>query len=220
MGLIAEQDRAYIRDNYFQGLRAPVRMRFFRPEGNCMFCKEIQALLEELAELSDKLTVEVHSFEAEPELAARYGIDKAPAIVLEGEKDYGVRFYGIPSGYEFVSLLEGIVDVSRGESEADRALLELIEREGKPVHIQVFVTPTCPYCPRMVRLAHQLAVASPLVRGDMIEAAEFPELADQYHVHGVPRTVINEVVHIEGAVPVPYFQEELARALEQTPARA
>jgi len=75
------------------------------------------------------------------------------------------------------------------------------------------VTPTCPYCPQAVSLAHQVAIASPHVRADMVEAVEFPELAIRYQVMGVPRTVINERVHIEGAAPEPMVLGKLREAL-------
>jgi alkyl hydroperoxide reductase subunit AhpF len=71
----------------------------------------------------------------------------------------------------------------------------------KPLHLQVFVTPTCPYCPPAVYLAHQLAFESDLVRADMVEAIEFPHLSYKYQVQGVPRTVINESTYLEGAAP-------------------
>ena len=83
-----------------------------------------------------------------------------------------------------------------------------------PVHIQVFVTPTCPYCPCAVVLAHKLAMASELVTADMVEATEFPHLANKYHVHGVPRTVVNETIHIEGAVPEAALMSEIMANLE------
>jgi predicted DsbA family dithiol-disulfide isomerase len=60
-----------------------------------------------------------------------------------------------------------------------------------------------------VRLAHQLAVESDLVRADMVEAIEFPHLAVKYQVQGVPRTVINETAHIEGAVAEPLLMAKL-----------
>jgi len=78
----------------------------------------------------------------------------------------------------------------------------------------VYVTPTCPYCPRAVLLAHKLALASDLVTADMVEATEFPHLANKYHVYGVPRTVINEVIHIEGAVPEGALLPQLMTVLD------
>ena len=98
--------------------------------------------MHELGELSDKLQVEVYNFQIDTEQVARYRIDKIPAIVVEGEKDYGVRFYGIPMGYEFMSLLGAIKDAGArktGLAEKTRAALAALV---KPVHLQVYVTPT------------------------------------------------------------------------------
>jgi alkyl hydroperoxide reductase subunit AhpF len=91
--------------------------------------------------------------------------------------------------------------VGTGESGLSGATRKVLDDLAGPVHIQVFVTPTCPYCPGAVHLAHQMAFQSPLVRADMVEAVEFPDLAQKYGVMGVPRTVINDQVHVEGAVP-------------------
>jgi len=83
----------------------------------------------------------------------------------------------------------------------------------KEVHIQVFVTPTCPYCTTAVRLGHQFAIESPFIRAEMIEATEFPQLANKYDVFGVPKTVINEFVFIDGAVPEATFLENVLKAI-------
>jgi predicted DsbA family dithiol-disulfide isomerase len=82
-----------------------------------------------------------------------------------------------------------------------------------PIHIQVYVTPTCPYCPRAVVLAHKLALLSENVRADMIEAIEFPHLANKHAVMGVPKSVINETYYVEGAVPEKSFVDKLLKAL-------
>ena len=133
---------------------------------------------------------------ADKEIAEQYDIDKIPAvaIVADGEdaKDYGIRLYGIPSGYEFSTLIADIVMVSSRESGLDDATKAYIQGLESPLHMQVFVTPTCPYCPQAVRLAHMMAMESDMVVGDMVEATEFPHLSQKYQVMGVPRTVINE----------------------------
>jgi glutaredoxin-like protein len=128
-------------------------------------------------------------------------VDKIPAVAVIGEDDYGIRFYGIPSGYEFTSLLESIRIAAAGQPDLGEETVEFLSSLSAPVHMQVFVTPTCPYCPQAVVLAHKMAAASPLVRADMVEAQEFPHLATKYQVMGVPRTVINETTHVEGAAP-------------------
>ncbi len=208
MALLSEKDAAVVRNQLTESLTKPVKLLLFTQEFECMYCRETRQIAEELAELSPLLSVEVHDFAAEKALADAYDIDKIPAIAVlgagqngEGDKDYGIRFFGIPSGYEFVSLLEAIKLVGGGQMTLSKGTLDKLARLEHPLHLQVFVTPTCPYCPRAVVLAHQLAFASDKVRADMVEATEFPHLSYKYQVMGVPRTVINETIHIEGAVP-------------------
>jgi len=196
-------------------LPGPVRLVMFTQEFECEYCTETRQLVEEIAELSDRITAEIYDFQADRAKAEELGIDKIPAIAIIGAQDYGVRFYGIPSGYEFASFLHAIQSVAAGKPELSDATLRVVAGIQKPVHIQVFVTPTCPYCPQAVMLAHQLAIASPMIRADMVEAMEFPHLAVKYQVMGVPRTVINETVHIEGAAPESHVVAKLQEALRR-----
>ncbi|RLC64305.1 MAG: glutaredoxin [Chloroflexi bacterium] len=194
-------------------LAGPVRLVMFSQTFECDYCAETRQLVEEVAELSDQLTAEIYNFVTDKEKAEELGVDKIPAIAVIGAEDYGVRFYGIPSGYEFTSLLYAIRTVAAGKTELSEETLKTLAGVTEPVHMQVFVTPTCPYCPMAVVLAHQMAIASPMVRADMVEAMEFPHLAIKYQVMGVPRTVINETVHLEGAAPEPMVLEKLQEAL-------
>lgn len=178
----------------------------------CMFCKETKVLITEVASLSSKIKLEIYDFLADKDKAAEFGIDKIPATVVSGQKNYQVRFFGIPSGYEYASLLEAIIDVSRRETSLSATTKEKLAQLKQAVQIQVFVTPTCPYCPQAVRLAHQAAIESPLVTGDMIEATEFPHLAQKYNVTGVPKTIINDHEELVGAVPEHVFLEALLKA--------
>jgi glutaredoxin-like protein len=215
MSLIPDKERRLITEDLEAELSRPVKLLMFTQEFECDFCKETHQLVEELCELSDNLTLEVYDFIADADVAAKYGVDKIPAIVIldEDEEDAGIRFYGIPAGYEFASLLEAIKLTGSGELQLSADTLDMVKTIQEPVHIQVFVTPTCPYCPRAVVLAHQLAYASPWITADMVEATEFPHLSIKYNVMGVPRTVINEDIHIEGAVPEPMLMPQLMQAL-------
>ena len=182
------------------------------PGIECLYCRETRQLLEEVAALSDKVELVVHDFEAEKDKAAEWGVDKIPATVVVGRAGTGVRFYGIPSGYEYTSLVEAIVDASRGATGLAEATREALRALDRDVRIQVFVTPTCPYCTTAVRLAHQMAVESPRVRGEMVEATEFPHLAQRYAVFGVPKTVVNETEVFDGAVPEAVFLGHVLKA--------
>jgi len=191
----------------------PVRLVMFTQEFECQFCRETRQLIEEVASLDSQINSEIYDFVLDKEEAARYGIDKIPAVAVIGEKDYGIRFFGIPSGYEFSSLIESIKLASTGEPQLSPAALGYVQGISEPVHIQVYVTPTCPYCPQAVVLGFNLAVASEMVRTDMVEATEFPHLANKYQVMGVPRSVINGDFHLEGAAPEPMVLEKIREAL-------
>jgi len=210
MTFINEEDRKAITKE-FEKLEEKAKLILFTQKLECRYCEETRMLLEEVASLSDKIELTVYNFLVDKDQVAKYKVDKIPAIVIEGKKDYGIRYYGIPSGYEFGSLIEDIIDVSRGKTDLAEETKEKLATLATPVHLQVFVTPTCPYCPQTVRLAHKFAIESALVTADMVEAIEFPHLSQRYEVSGVPKTVINEYHHIVGAYPEPMFIEEVLK---------
>ncbi|HHO57357.1 MAG TPA: glutaredoxin [Thermoplasmatales archaeon] len=215
MALIKDEDKEYLKKKFDEEMEGEVKIIYFTQDFECQFCKETREILEELAQLNDKIKLEVHEFDKEKELAEKYDVDKIPATLIFGEKEYGIRFFGIPSGYEFSTLVEDIIHASRGETELNEEIKEEIRKIDKPVHIQVFVTPTCPYCPISVNLAHQMAIENENIRADMVEAIEFPHLSQKYDVMGVPKTVINDKREVVGAVPQEMLLEEIKKALEE-----
>ena len=212
MAFLKDKDRAAL-EKEFKELTQPVKLVLFVEEQGCEYCEPTKQLLEEVAALSDKLSVETFNLTADKDKAAEFQVDKAPAIALVNGKDYGIRYYGIPSGYEFSSLIEDIVDVSKGESGLSAETKTALAGLNQPLHIQVFVTPTCPYCTRAVRTAHKMALESSFVRADMIEATEFPDLAEKYQVMAVPRVVINDTTYFEGALPESQFLQAALQAV-------
>jgi len=128
-------------------LTDPVKLVMFTQEIECEYCYETRSLVEEIAGLSEKVTAEIYNFVIDKDKAEAMGVDKIPAIAIlavrDGqERDYGIRYYGIPSGYEFGSVIEDILMVSRGDSGLSPASRQAIAKLTQPVHIQVFVTPT------------------------------------------------------------------------------
>jgi glutaredoxin-like protein len=217
MALLNASLRTELR-NVLVALPNPVTLLVF-VDAACETCGETRELIEELSSISDgKVRMEVHDLDAKSAEATLYRIDKAPAVAVLGDesgtRDFGIRFYGTPAGYEFATLIEDIRMASRATTDLSAATVEALQHLNAPLRLQVFVTPTCPYCPRAVLLAHKMAIASDWVTADAVDAAEFPDLAARYHVHGVPRTVINESVHVEGAVPEAMLMAELIPMLE------
>lgn len=200
-------------------MTSPVRLAVFTTGGEphmCEICDDTRQLAEEIAFLSDgRIVTTTYDLTRDAGVARAHGIDRAPAVVVldEDGTDYGIRFFGIPTGYEFATLVADITMVSSGNPGLRRRTADILARLHAPLRIQVFVTPTCPYCPPAVRLAHQLAFASDHITADMIDASEFPDDADRYHVHAVPLTVVNGSIRIEGAVPEADLADEIQALL-------
>ncbi len=219
---ISEPHKRQLRD-IFSRLVKDVRIVHFTQDFECGFCKESRELLQELSSISDKIKLEVYDFVKDSDKAKEFDVDKIPATILvadkasNGVKNYGVRFFGIPSGYEFSTLVEDIVDVSQNKTSLSQLTLDKL-RTGinRSLHIQVFVTLTCPYCPRAVRLAHQFVLAAgQFIKADMIESAEFPQLANRYDVMSVPKTVVNDgAVSFEGTLPEEHYLNHILLALQ------
>ncbi|MCK4717355.1 MAG: thioredoxin family protein [Thermoplasmata archaeon] len=211
MAMINDDDKANLKET-LGSLEGDVSLLVFTKSHECKFCNETKQICNELAELSEHIVAEIYDIEKDGDVAKEYGVDKSPAIVLIGNEDYGVKFYGVPAGYEFTSLVEGIVDVARGSTSLSLETKEALESLDKDIHLQVFITPTCPHCPRAVRMAHMLAVESPRIRADMVEASEFMALAVEHEVMGVPKIVINDETSFEGALPEEHFVDRILDA--------
>jgi glutaredoxin-like protein len=212
MSLIPEEHKMHIKAELEEKLEKPVKIVMFTQEIECQFCAQTKQLINELATLSDKIRVEVYDFIADASKAQEYGVDKVPASIVMGEKDYGVKFYGLPYGYEFQTLLESVINISRGKTDLSEEIKERLKEVKKPVHIQVFVTLTCPYCPAVATIAHKFAIENDLVKADVIDLSEFPHLALKYAVMGTPKTVINEKVEFVGPLPEDLFLEHVLLA--------
>jgi glutaredoxin-like protein len=141
MALLNEKIRKEVRAA-LADVSQPVTFKVFTQPFECHYCKETRELVEEVASLSDKVSVEVFDFVEDKALADSLGIDKVPAVAVIGAKDYGIRMFGIPSGYEFGSLIESIKLVSEGNSGLTPDTKKMVARLTKPVKIQVFITPT------------------------------------------------------------------------------
>lgn len=205
----------------FDGIEQPVQVLLFGSKDNCDYCNETQQLLEEVIALNDKVELSVYDVKEDQEIASRYNVTNTPGIIIAARdnadvKNLGIQFSGIPSGHEFSTLINDILMVSRRDSGLDVKTREFLKNLDKPLHLQVFVTPTCPYCPRAVLLAHQMAMENPMmIRAEGVEATEFPELANRFNVRGVPQTVINSGAgSVVGAVPEQNLMAEILRALQ------
>lgn len=189
----------------------PVKLVVFTQEMECQFCREARAVAEEIAALSDKLSVEVYDMVKDSAKAAEYRVDKVPVICVAGDKDYGIRYYGVPSGYEFSTLLGTIELVGSRASGLKPESATKLNAITAPLDMQMFVTLTCPVCPVAAVTAARFAIENDKVSLSIIDATEFPQLAGLYNVMAVPRTVVNRGHAFEGAAPEERFLEEILK---------
>ncbi len=215
MSLLSDRDRQTVQ-THLAGLTHDVTLLFFTqtiaaPE-TALIARQV---VDEVASLSDRVSVDEVNLILDREKSALYGIDRIPAIVLLRDgADTRMRFLGAPAGYEFSSLIESIILAGTDDSGLTEDSKKLIaEKATSPMDIKVFVTPTCPHCPRAVTLAHRMAVESPNISATCVEASEFHDLSRQYRVTGVPKTVASGGAEILGALP----EEEFIRGLFEPP---
>ena len=150
MPLISEKDQQALRDLFAKRLEQDVTITYFTqhesvltvPGLECAYCKETHELLDDLTGLSDKLRLEVKDFVQDEAEAKALGVTRIPAIILSGQNKGKIRFFGVPAGYEFSTLVEDLLTASSGAPELLDSTKQALDTVQKDLHIQVFVTPT------------------------------------------------------------------------------
>ena len=150
MTLISEQNKADLKRKFRKELKGDVTIKFFTttsstltlPGRECPTCPQTQELLQDLASLSPKLHLETYDFFSHIREKEEYGVERIPAIVMESDKESRLKYYGVPTGYEFAALVQNLVTLSRKVSPLMLPTRKELRRVNRPVHIQVFVTPS------------------------------------------------------------------------------
>ena len=183
---------------------------FFEQSIGCDTCAPTRRALEQIASEDPDVTLDVLNLVLDKEKAAEYGVDRVPAIIVSAAGGARIRYYGAPLGNELPTLRQAISMAASGKTELSEESRAQLKAISSPVALQVFFTPTCVYCPRMISLANQAAIESPFVSAVAIDATEFPDLVRRYNVNGVPKTVINDTREIMGAASEEDFINILA----------
>ncbi|MBS3761979.1 MAG: thioredoxin family protein [Planctomycetes bacterium] len=205
----------------FAKLENDVTIIYFTEEVSCRHCRQERELLDELVDLSHKLHLDVYNFTADRDVADDYGIDKVPGFLLDGVCECGVRYYGMPSDFEFKMLLEDLLRISSGESGLSPESKERLGKLDTPLHLEVLTTPLCPFTEKAVRLAHQVAIESDLICADLVNVEDFPKLTEHYDILAAPTVVVNETYQFYGALDEnPFLTKILDEAPESVPENA
>jgi len=150
MPLISPEDRRTLETLFAQELQDDVTIIYFTQHESvmtvrgqeCATCKDTRELLEEVTAISEKLHLHVKDFVRDEQEAQRLGITHIPAFILQGHARGTVRYFGIPAGYEFSTLIEDLLDVSKRTTTLNEKTREALSKVDQDLHIQVFVTPT------------------------------------------------------------------------------
>ncbi len=214
MALLTEKNRLELGE-VFGEMREEVLAVVFTQEYECDYCRVARGLLEELALINTKLKVRAYDFESQKNALRDFPVDKVPAIALIGDRDYGVRFYGAPSGYQFMSLIGGILAISRRDSSLPTEVRNEIKKLRQPAHVQVLTAPSNAHSSSVIRAAHRLALESPHVRADMVAINEFPHLTHKFGAGQIPAVVINGVLRVAGDISEMELAQEILKAAGQ-----
>lgn len=189
-----------------------VNIIFFTQEFECNTCRDARAFIYEFAGMSDKIAVTEFEITGNMEKAGFLKVDKVPCFAFLDSKDNftGIKFYGVPGGYEINSFVKALIEVSGIREPLPDDILKRIKAVNREIHIQVFVSLMCPYCPAAVSTAHRIALENSNIHADMVDTAIYPHLAGKYSVTSVPKMVINETSEILGAKSA----EEIIKAIE------
>lgn len=141
MGILKEKDRDSVTE-IFKSLRDEVTLAMFTQEMECPHCEMTRTLLEEVAGLSEKTVLRIYDFVKDRAQAEQYGVDKIPATILLGDRDYGVRFFGVPAGYEFNVLVQDILDIGKRSPGLKKDIMDDLAAVTKPVRLEVLTSPT------------------------------------------------------------------------------
>ena len=150
MSLLDQNDAQALREKFANELTRPVTLRFYTmgaaplivPGRECVTCEDTETILTELSELSDQIALERHDFYKEAEAARDAGIARIPATVVAADGTERTVLYGMPAGYEFATLVQTVLNVSKGSGDLSADTVKALAGVATPVHLQVFVTPT------------------------------------------------------------------------------
>ena len=210
MGIMDEETRNQLEERLQKEMRRGVELILFVDDDvqKCPLCPATKQFLEELSELSDKIVLKISGLDSED--AKKFNVTKTPTLLVDPNKGYKIIYTGAPLGYEAAGLVETIILVSNDESKLSPDSKQKLKSLDEEKHIEIFVTPTCPYCPKAALLANMIAIeAKGKVKTEIIEAIENPDLAMKYNIQAVPHNVINGKTSSIGVQP----EEEFVNAL-------
>jgi glutaredoxin-like protein len=215
-----------LRERFRAELTSRVRIDYFtqKPSSifvpgrqDCAYCEDVRVLMEELASLSERISLTTHDIDHEPDAVKAFGIDKVPGIVVRGQTNRPIRYYGVPAGTGFPVFIENLLDAARGTVTLEPKTAQQLRKLKSDVHLQVVTTPTCQHSPAVSRIAARLALQNNRIRLDVVEVSEFPQMAQRYGLRATPTTIVNDAAALPGAMTEALLLDTIFRIVEGKP---
>jgi glutaredoxin-like protein len=226
--MIPLRDQELIRQRFQRDLKSRLRIDFFTqkpssvyvPGRDCLHCETVQTMLQEIAGLSPRISLSTHELEAASRPAAEFSVDRVPAIVVRGQTNRPLRFFGLPSGHQFGAFIEALIETASGIFNLQEQTRRTLRRLKSDVRLQILAAPDCPYSASMAQFAYRLGLYNLRVKVSVIEVLEFPPIIQRYAVRAVPVTVIDEQSVLAGALDEAALAQNLLLIAEGKPAIA
>lgn len=214
MEMIKDEDAKVLFESFRNTLQGDVDIVVFTGDSD-RYSREAKLIGRELAHLNPKIHYVHHNIDRDIEEAREYGVSESPTVMVakHGVMDDSFKFTGLPSGYEFTTLIEAIKVVSRNEAPLTASVVQKIARVTNDTYIEVYVTPTCPYSPRVAQAAQKFAFLNPHIKAEVIESVEFHDRARESGVGAVPHVIVNGgAQEFIGGFPDEYFASQVEEA--------
>jgi alkyl hydroperoxide reductase subunit AhpF len=163
-------------------------------------CEDVRKLLHELAALNLRISLTVHDIDDEAVAAQALGVEKVPAIVLRGQTNRAIRYYGNPRMRQFTAFVEALVLVAHGKPSLQAETLKSLRKLRTDVTLKVFVTPPCAHSPAAVFTAMSMALENAHVKVEVYDVTSFPEMIAPFYVAATPMHVFNDQYAIPGVI--------------------
>jgi glutaredoxin-like protein len=214
VGLLSEEDKEYLREEFEKTLERKVDILYFeKQEKESQYSLQTKELLEELVALNNNLSLIIESCDNADKMKSEE-LTLCPSIKIKSGRSGFINFYGIPAGYEFTSLVEAIKDMGSETLSLPDDVVKGLKELKKPIDIKVFITHGCPYCPGAVRNAHQFSLVNEKIKSSMVDANHFGELSMKHGVSSVPHIIINDRNSFVGNLPPNLFLDKVKEALK------
>lgn len=214
MGIISEEDKEYLREEFEKTLERNVEILYFQEQDKVPeYSLQAKELLEEIASLNDKVALFIESCNDTEKMKSE-ALALCPSIKIKSERRGFINFYGIPAGHEFISLVEAIKDMGSDNLSLPEDVIKRLKEIKEPIDIKVFISHSCPYCPGAVRNAHKFSLVNENIKGSMVDANHFRELSIKYGISSVPHIIVNDKDGFTGNMPPNMFLDKVEKALK------